>query len=94
MTLGIITLHIRIPGASSLKEKRGRVKPLVNRLHREFNVSAAETGFHDSWQDSLISCAFISNQTQFTQKTLQKIPFWIEQHWPDLLIVEETIEMI
>ncbi|OQY29775.1 MAG: hypothetical protein B6243_10930, partial [Anaerolineaceae bacterium 4572_5.2] len=39
MSLGLLTLHIQISGCSSLKEKRGRLKPLLARLHREFNVS-------------------------------------------------------
>jgi uncharacterized protein YlxP (DUF503 family) len=42
MSLGLLTIHLHLPGCASLKEKRGRLKPLLTRLHREFNISAAE----------------------------------------------------
>jgi uncharacterized protein YlxP (DUF503 family) len=41
MSIGILTLEIQLPGCKSLKEKRSRLKPLIARLHREFNVSVA-----------------------------------------------------
>ncbi|MCH7481016.1 MAG: DUF503 family protein, partial [Chloroflexi bacterium] len=39
MVVGILKLHIHLAGCSSLKEKRGRLKPLLTRLRREFNIS-------------------------------------------------------
>jgi uncharacterized protein YlxP (DUF503 family) len=35
MVIGVLTLHLHIPGAASLKDKRKRLKPLLVRLHRE-----------------------------------------------------------
>ena len=46
--LATLTIHLRLPGCASLKEKRGHIKPLLNRLHREFNVSVAEMDLQDS----------------------------------------------
>ncbi|MBA4379619.1 MAG: DUF503 domain-containing protein, partial [Anaerolinea sp.] len=34
--IGLLTLHLHLPACASLKEKRGRLKPLIHRLHREF----------------------------------------------------------
>ncbi|MBS3752567.1 MAG: DUF503 family protein, partial [Anaerolineales bacterium] len=31
MRIGLLTLHLRIPGCASLKEKRSQIKPLVAR---------------------------------------------------------------
>ncbi len=39
--IGILSIHLRLPGCASLKEKRGRLKPLLNQLHKKFNVSVA-----------------------------------------------------
>ncbi|MCJ7708279.1 MAG: DUF503 domain-containing protein, partial [Anaerolineales bacterium] len=44
MHVGALTLELRLPGCSSLKQKRSRLKPLLAALHREFNLSAAEIG--------------------------------------------------
>ena len=94
MSIGLLTLHLRLPGCSSLKEKRSRIKPLLARLHREFNISAAEMGLLDKWQETLISCAVVSNDTRQNQRLLQQIIDWVERDWPDVDVIAEQIEMI
>ena len=91
--IGIQTLHIHIPGCTSLKEKRSRLKPLLARLQREFNISAAEVDFLDSWQESVIACALVSNDQAFAQRALQKVALWVEEHWPDVEIIDDQIEV-
>ena len=94
MNVGILTLHIHLPGCSSLKEKRSRLKPLLARLHKEFNVSAAEVGHQDVWQDSVIACAVVSNDHKHTQRVLQKVAKWVDSSWPDVDLVSEEIELV
>ena len=94
MSIGLLTLHLRIPGCSSLKEKRSRIKPLLARLHREFNVSSAEVDFLDAWQETLIACAVVSNDARQNQRLLQQIIDWVERDWPDVDVIAEVLEMI
>ena len=94
MHLGLLTLHIHIPGCASLKEKRSRLKPLLTRLHREFNISTAEIDFQDKWQDTVIACAYVSSDHNHTQRSLQKVALWVDRNWPDVDLVNEQIEMI
>lgn len=94
MSLGVLTIHIHLPGCSSLKEKRRRLKPLITRLHREFNISVAEMGHQDLWQEAILSCAMISNDNGHTQRSLQKIASWVEKNWRDVLVVDEKLEII
>lgn len=94
MNIGVITLHLIIPGCASLKEKRSRIKPLLARLHREFNLSAAEVGHLDNWQESLVACALVSNDAVFTQKALAPIPHFVESTWPDLDLIDDRVEII
>jgi len=94
MSLGLLTLHLSIPGCMSLKEKRSRLKPLVSRLHREFNISVAEMDHQDSWQNAVVACAMITNDQAQTHRALQKVVRWIETHWPDLEVVDDQIEML
>jgi len=93
MPIGLLTLHIHLPGCSSLKEKRSRIKPLLARLHREFNISAAEMDYLDAWQESLIACALVSNDHGVVQSSLQQIVNWIETNWPDIYIAADQIEI-
>ena len=92
--IGILTLHLHIPGCKSLKEKRSRLKPLLARLHKEFNISVAEMDAHDVWQSAVIACAVVSNDRAQAQRTLQTVSEWVERNWPDVTIVDEEFEII
>ncbi len=89
-----LVVHLRLPGCSSLKEKRGRIQPLMNRLRREFNVSVAELDMQDQWQDAVIGCAVIGGGRGNLEAALQAVLKWIEGNWPDGMIIEEKIEII
>lgn len=94
MSIGLLTINLYIPGCSSLKEKRSRLKPLLHRLHREFNISVAEMDYQDSWQEAIIACALISNDKAQTQRYLQKVTRWIENFWPDVSLVDDQLELL
>ena len=94
MSIGVLTLQIDIPGCRSLKDKRSRLKPLLARLHREFNVSAAEIDHHDAWQSSVIACALVSNSAKHTQRALQGVTVWVENNWPGVVVIDDHIEII
>lgn len=93
MSLGLLTLEISIPGCHSLKEKRGRLRPLITRLHREFNVSVAEIGHQDRWNGTILACALVSNDNGHTQRALQKVARWVEINWRDVDLIAEQLEI-
>jgi uncharacterized protein YlxP (DUF503 family) len=94
MTVGVLTLHIHIPGCTSLKEKRRRLKPLLARLHREFNISVAEMERLDAWQEAVLGCALVCNDPAQTQRVLQGVAHWVENSWPDVTLEDDRIELI
>ena len=94
MSLGVLTFQIEISGCKSLKDKRSRLKPLLTRLHREFNLSVAEIDHNDIWQSAIIACALISNSPKHTQRALQSVIFWVEDYWPDVTVIDDHIEII
>jgi uncharacterized protein YlxP (DUF503 family) len=94
MSLGLLTLHFYLPGCTSLKEKRSRLKPLIARLHREFNISVAEIDRQDAWQEAVLACALVSNDNGHTQRSLQQLTRWIENNWPDITLIDEKLEII
>jgi len=94
MSIGLLTLHIRLPGCTSLKEKRSRLKPLLARLHREFNISVAEINRQDAWSEAVIACAVVSNDPNHNRQALQHIIQWVEASWPDLTLFDESIEIL
>jgi len=94
MSVGILTLQIQLPGCKSLKEKRSRLKPLISRLRKEFNVSIAELERLDDWDTAIIGCALISNENQHVQSSLQTVCHWINKNWPDITLLDDRIEII
>jgi uncharacterized protein YlxP (DUF503 family) len=94
MHVGAISLELYLPGCNSLKEKRSRLKPLLARLHKQFNVSAAEVDANDSHRTAVIACVVVSNNSQHVQQVLGSIPGWIEKNRPDLQLVDEQITLL
>lgn len=92
--LGLLTLHLGLPGCTSLKEKRGRIKPLLARLHRQFNVSAAEMDLQDRWEEAVICCGMVGNDRVHLVQVLQNIMHWVETNWRDMDIIDSKIELI
>lgn len=93
VNIGYLSLGLYLPGCSSLKEKRSRIKPLVARIQREFKISAAELDHQDIWQSSLIGCVMVTGDPDVARRSLQKIPRWLERNWPDIELVDEHIEV-
>jgi uncharacterized protein len=94
MNLGVMQLHIRIPGCKSLKEKRSHLKPYLARIHREFNVSISEVGLNDLWQESLVAAAIVSNDQSYTNYILDKLVDYTEKHFLDIEIIDQQIELL
>jgi len=94
MPVGLLTLHLSIPGCASLKEKRSRLKPLLARLHREFNISVGEVDHQDAWQSAIIQCALVSSDAVHNQRSLQQIVHWVETNWLDVEVEDDQIELI
>lgn len=92
--LGTLTLRLHLAACSSLKEKRRRLKPLVSRLHREFNLSVAEMEFQDSWQEAVVACAMVGNERRYLESALQTVSKWVEANWPDGMVVDQIIELV
>lgn len=92
--IGILTVHLHLPGCASLKEKRGLIKPLISRLHREFNVSVAEMERLDAWQEAVISCGMVGNDSAHLDRSLQAVAHWVEGNWTDGDVIDQKIEII
>jgi len=92
--LAILTMHLHLPTCASLKEKRGRIKPLISRLHREFNVSVAEMDLQDKWQEAVIACAMVNSDSVTLRQSLQSVAKWVEANWTDGDVISQKVEMI
>ena len=94
MVIGACTIELDLPGLNSLKEKRGLLKSLLARLHKEFNVTAAEVDLHDAWQSTTLGIAVVSTSAVHAQNLLNNLVTWLETTRPDLEVVDHYIEII
>ena len=92
--IATLTIHLHLPACASLKEKRGRIKPLIARLHREFNVSVAEMDLQDKWQEAVIVCAMVGNEHGHIESALQTVAKWVEGNWTDGDVIEQRVEAV
>ncbi len=92
--LATLTIHLHLPTCASLKEKRGRLKPLLARLRREFNISVAEMDLNDRWQEAVIACAMVNRDPVQLRRSLQVVSRWVTANWPDGMVLDEKIELI
>jgi uncharacterized protein len=94
MTIGILSLHLLFHSCKSLKEKRSLLKPPLHRIHEEFNVSIAEMDLMDKWTESIISVSFVSNNRSHTESELKAVIIFIQQHFRNIEILENQIELL
>jgi uncharacterized protein YlxP (DUF503 family) len=91
---GLLTFHLSLPGCTSLKEKRGRLKPLIHRLQREFNVSVAEMDLQDKWREARVTCGMVGNERIHLEQSLQAVMRWVENNWPEGEVLDDSLEII
>lgn len=91
-TVTILTLKLFLPGCGSLKQKRSLLSPILARLHKEFNLSAAEIGLQDVWQSAWLGCALISTSADHNAQVLNKVIDFVETHFPEVQVEEFHIE--
>lgn len=91
--LATLTIHLHLPACASLKEKRARIKPLISRLHREFNISVAEMDLQDTWNETVIVCAMAGNGRGHLESALQTVAKWVKANWTDGDVWDMRIEV-
>jgi uncharacterized protein YlxP (DUF503 family) len=85
-------IDVNIPGSRSLKEKRGRLLPLLSQLKSRFGLAAAEVARQDVRDGARIACVVVSTDPAQNERVLQSALHWIETDRPDVEIVDAQIE--
>jgi len=84
--IGILEVHLRIPEAHSLKEKRRVVKRLIERMKNKFNVSVSEIGDQDRWKSAVVGVVTIGTSQKVVDATLEKVVLFVEELYPGKLV--------
>ena len=76
MHAAALRLELRLPECSSLKEKRRRLRPLLDHLRRRMELSASEVDYHDAWQRTSIGVAVVAPQAGRLDEIVERIRRW------------------
>ncbi len=93
-SVGLLTIALYVPGLTSLKEKRGVVKPLLARLRKDFNVSVAEIEDQDQLGHAVIAVAGVSASADYVHGLLTRVAESVGEWRLDAELVDYQIEML
>jgi hypothetical protein len=92
VVIGVLRLELFLPDSHSLKQKRSLVRPIVERLRREWNVSVTEVDHSDAWQRTTLAVATVNTGTAEAERTLGLIARGIEGN-PAVHLIDFSVEM-
>ncbi|HEX9746717.1 MAG TPA: DUF503 domain-containing protein [bacterium] len=73
MIVGLLSLDLHLPGCDTLKEKRHRLKGVIERVRTKFNVSISEVGHQDLHQSAGIAVAMVNAERALIEKVFEKV---------------------
>jgi len=73
MHILLISLHLQIPQAQSLKDKRRQIKSLKDRIRSRFNASVAEVDKLEQHRQSVLAVCMIGNDKPWLEKQLSQL---------------------
>ena len=89
MVVGVARLHLMIPEAQGLKEKRAVLRSVKDRVRLKFNCAIAEVASQDDWQEAVIGFAVVANERAFVESIVDKIVRFVEELAPAKLVHDE-----
>ncbi len=93
MVVGAARVELRVHGSHSLKQKRGVVRSIVQRVRNRFNVSVEEVEGLDSWQRAVLALATAGAGAESVRRRLEKaIDFIDELNLAE--IVDQEVEIL
>ena len=79
--VGVAVLELHLPGARSLKEKRGELRPLVERIRARHQVLVTEVGGQDLHQRAALAICAISTSPSDLEDRLARVRSLVDGTW-------------
>lgn len=79
MVIGVLRVELSLPGSHSLKDKRRLVKSLLDRLHNQYNVAAAEIDAQDNFRHAHLAVTCVSSAQRHANQILSSVMTTVER---------------
>jgi uncharacterized protein YlxP (DUF503 family) len=95
MIVGAAVVDLHVHGSQSLKQKRGVVRSIVQRVRNRFNVSVAEIGGQGTWQRAVLGIVTTGHDRRAVRGVLDRVLVFVEDlHLAEVLDSDvELLEM-
>ena len=78
MVVGAALVEIHVHGSQSLKQKRGVVRSIQQRLRNQFNISVSEVGGQGTWQRAVLGLTAAGSESIPVKKVLERAIRFVE----------------
>jgi uncharacterized protein YlxP (DUF503 family) len=92
MLVALSAFDLRIPGCTSLKEKRHVVKGLQQGLRQRFNVAVAEVDHQDQWQRARVAVSAVSATGFQLRKVMHEVERFVARQ-PAVEIIDHHMTL-
>jgi len=93
MLVALERFDLRIPGCSSLKQKRHVVKSLSAAIRQRFLVSVAEVEHQDLWQRTAIAVAAVGADQYHLRKVMHEVEKLV-QSWGGVEVIDAELQVL
>lgn len=93
MFVGFARYDLRLPGCTSLKDKRSVVRALAASLRRRFGCAVAEVDDQDMHQRARIGVSIVSGSAFQARKVLQEVGRQVERS-PGVEIIAAFVDVV
>jgi uncharacterized protein YlxP (DUF503 family) len=80
MFVGVARFELRLPGCTSLKEKRSALRGLTGLIKQKFNAAVAEVDHQDQHQRATIGVSVIADTKFHVQRVLHEMERHVETY--------------
>lgn len=84
--VGVAHLELHLPEARSLKEKRGAVRPLAERIRNRHQVLVTEVAHQDLLQRAAFAIAALSTDAVDLESRLQRVRRTVDDSWTGFVL--------
>ena len=91
MVIGLLRVELSLPGSHSLKDKRRLLKSLLDRLHHQFNVAAAEVDHQENRRRARLAVTCVSSEARHANQILSRVMTTVERE-TEMVVIDYEVE--
>ncbi|AKJ63990.1 DUF503 domain-containing protein [Kiritimatiella glycovorans] len=92
MIIGSLSVHLSIPEARSLKDKRAVLRSMKDRARNRMNISVAEVGRQNEWKFAELAFVTVASESKAVQQRLSKLMTFVRSE-PRCVVTHMETEM-